>query len=485
MTLSFRFLFCLVASFALAACSGGIDNTRLRSDIIEDEPKILAIGTLPLSEGSAYLRAATAQGLVAFDAQGRIVPALAARWIVTEDGLSYIFRLNKIRWNDGREISSDEVAQVLNTRIRDLRNGRFGAEIALIDRIVPMTGKVVEIRLEAPVPNLLELIAQPEFGLVRRSVGSGPMQARKQGNVLVLRLRELDEKNNPVLADERVTLRVSKPSLALARFNAGETDFLTGGRFQHLPLLEAAKVRNGNVQFDPVPGLFGLLIVEAGPFLSETANREAIAMAIDRPKLLSSFDILAWQETFTLVPENMKNRAPVARAGWTQFRGNDGKTKARVTIARWIGANGAVRPLKIALPRGAGARIFFAQIQSDLAFIGLRAERVTPDQPADIRLIDKVADMSSPAWYLTQISCTASLVCDPQADALIEAARRAPDPADRMRLLGEAETRLQAKINFIPIANPLRWSLTRDNLLGFAPNPRGWHGLQYLGRDPT
>jgi ABC-type oligopeptide transport system substrate-binding subunit len=477
--------FCLFALLALSACSGGIDNSRLRADIIEDEPRIFALGVLPLSEGSAYLRLATAQGLVAFDAQGRIVPALAARWIVTDDELSYIFRLNKIRWNDGREVSAEEVAQVLNTRIRDLRNGRFSAEMGLIDRAVPMTGKVVEIRLKAPVPNLLELIAQPEFGLVQRGIGSGPMQARKQGNVVMLRMRELDEKNNPVLADARIALRVSKPSIALARFNAGETDFITGGRFQHLPLLEAAKTKNGTVQFDSVPGLFGLLIVEAGPFLSETSNREAIAMAIDRPKLLSSFDILAWQETLTLVPENMKNRAPVTRALWTQLRGTDAKTKARVSIARWIGSHGPVRPLKIALPRGAGARIFFAQIQSDLAFIGLRAERVTPDQQADIRLVDRVADMSSPAWYLGQLSCIASLVCDPQADALIAAARQSSDPADRMRLLGEAETRLQAKLNFIPIANPLRWSLTRDQLLGFAPNPRGWHSLQYLGRDPT
>jgi ABC-type transport system substrate-binding protein len=468
----------------LAACSGGIDNTRLRVDVVEDSPRAFALGTLPLTDGSAYLRSATAQGLVTFDAQGRVIPALAARWIVTDDGLSYIFRLNKIRWNDGKDIGSEEVAQVLNARISELRGGRFGAEMGLIDRVVPMTGKVVEIRLKAPVPNLLELIAQPEFGLLRRGVGSGPMQASKQDTAMQLRLKMLDDKGDPVLDGNRLTLRTSRVSLALARFKAGESDVISGGRFQHLPMLEAAKTTGGAVQFDPVPGLFGLLIVEAGPFLTQVENREAIAMAIDRPKLLSSFNILAWQETVSLVPENMQNRADVARPEWASLRADDRKAKARGGITRWIGTHGAVRPLKIGLPRGPGARIFFARIQSDLAYIGLRVERVTPDQPADIRLIDSVADTSSPSWYLAQLSCTVSFICDADADALVAQARLSTDRNERTRLLGEAETRLQAKRNFIPLANPLRWSLTRDGLLGFAPNPRGWHMLQYLGRNP-
>ena len=478
-----RSILLALAILSQSACSGKIDNSRLRADIIEDEPRAFAIGALPLAEGSAYLRSATAQGLVAFDPQGRVVPALASRWIVTDDSLSYIFRLNKIRWNDGQELSANEVVQNLNTRIAELRGGRFGAEMGLIDRAVAMTGKVVEIRLKAPVPNLLELLAQPEFGIVRRSVGSGPMQARKLGVAMQLRLRGIDDKGASILEDHRLLLRIAKPSLALARFNAGETDVILGGRFQNMAMLSAAKISGGSAQYDPAPGLFGLLIVEAGPFLSDAENRQALAMAIDRPKLLASFGVPSWQETVTLVPETMKYRAPVPRPDWAQLRVEDRKTKARVTIARWTEAHGQVRPIKIALPRGPGARVFFAQVQSDFAAIGLKAERVTLDQQADIRLIDRVADMSSPAWYLAQLSCTVSFVCDAGVDGLVADARNATDRDERTRLLGEAETKLQTKRNYIPIANPLRWSVTRDGLLGYAPNARGWHMLQYLGRD--
>jgi ABC-type transport system substrate-binding protein len=128
--------------------------------------------------------------------------------------------------------------------------------------------------------------------------------------------------------------------------------------------------------------------------------------------------------------------------------------------------------------------MLFARLKSDLASIGLSAERVTLDKAADLRMIDQVADMSSPAWYLEQLSCQVTTVCSAEADGLLEAAQRSTDRADRALLLGEAETKLQELRNFIPLANPVRWTLPRDGLLGFAPNARGLHPLQYLGRDP-
>lgn len=480
-----RLFWLILTSALLAACSQGVDNSRIRVDVIEDRPRPYNISATPLPLASAYLRSATAQGLVTFDAKGRVAPGLANRWIVTDDGLSYIFRLNKTRWNDRREISSDEVGELLATRIRELRAGRFNAELAVIDRVVPMTGKVVEIRLKAPMPYLLEMLAQPEFGLVRKGFGSGPMQAEKLGQAMQLRLRELDEKGEIVLAAESVTLRSAEASLALARYAEGQSDLVEGGRFEDFPLLDGSGINANDIQFDAVPGLFGLLFVEAGPFLSDRANRDAIAMAIDRPKLLTAFDIVAWREALTLIPESLPNRAPTPRPGWTAQQIDERKNMARATIAGWENSNGQVRPLRIALPRGFGSRIIFARLRADMAAIGLDIERVTIDRPHDLRLIDRAADQSSPAWYLDQLSCTVSQICSMDADRLVSEARMSGDSATRAQLLGQAEAELQERRNFIPIANPLRWSVVRPGLLGHFANGRGWHLLQNLGRDTT
>jgi ABC-type transport system substrate-binding protein len=472
----------ILVMLTLAACGPRIDNDRLRVDVIENQTRPLSVARLPLSPASAYLRQGTAQGLVSFDPEGRVVPALASRWITTEDGLSYIFRLQKTRWNDGRDLTSDEVAASLNARLNELRASRISSELALIDRVVPMTGKVVEIRLNAPMPNLLELLAQPELSLLRKGVGSGPMVARKRGNAMQLSHRIADPQRGIALEDRMVALVANDPSTALARFVSGKTDLVLDGRFEHLPLLAAVNGREA-VQYDAATGLFGLLFIEAGPFLSDAANREAIAKAIDRPRFISDFNVAEWKEMVTLSPETLRNRAEIARPDWSSRRIDVRKAEARSVIQSWQAANGKVRPLRIALPRGPGSRILFARIKSDLAAIGLSAERVTQGQAADMRLIDQVADMSSPAWYLEQLSCSFTTICSAEADELVARAQQSIDRQERMQLLGEAETKMQELRNFVPLANPLRWSLPRDGLLGFAQNPRGVHPLQYLGRD--
>ncbi len=480
-----RIVLALSLLAGLSACDQGIDNERLRADVIEDSPRPVSVAQHPLSPASSYLRNATAQGLVGFDAQGRVIPGLASRWIVTDDDRSYIFRLQKTRWNNGREIRSDEVAAALRNRIAELRNGRFASDLTVVDDVVSMTGKVIEIRLRAPMPNLLELLAQPEFGLIHKGTGSGPMQAKKQGATLALQMR-VDEADGTISLDGRtITLRATKTSEALARFANGQTDIILNGRFEHAPFATASDAFGASPQIDPTPGLFGLLFEEAGPFLSLAANREAIAAAIDRPRMLTTFDIGTWRETLSLSPETLRNRGSVTRPEWNSMNMAERKQFARQTIAAWEGSNGQVRALRIALPRGVGARILFANLKADLAAIGLDAERVGFTQPADLSLIDRVADTSSPAWYLSQLSCAATKICSSQADRLIAEARLTDDREERKRLLAEAETELQTLRNFIPIAHPLRWTLAREGLLGFALNPRGIHPLQYLGRDPT
>jgi Bacterial extracellular solute-binding proteins, family 5 Middle len=474
----------LIASALLTSCGTGIDNSRLRVDVVEDTPRPLNVAQMPLSPASLYLRSTTAQGLVSYDLQGRVIPALASRWIVTDDEMSYIFRLNKTRWNDGREVSSDEVANALRQRIAMLRNSRFASELEAVDDVISMTGKVIEIRLKAPMPNLLELLAQPEFGLVHKGIGSGPMRATRSGTAMTLKLR-VEEVGEPVTLDgQTINLNANGASEALARFALERTDLVLGGRFEHVPYLTANADLSVQPQIDLTTGLFGLLIVETGPFLSSAINREAIASAIDRPRMLSAFDVGTWRETLTLAPETLRNRGIIERPAWARLNMQERKSAARATIAAWESANGQVRPMRIAMPKGPGARILFAYLRADLAAIGLEIERVGPNQSADIRFIDRVADLSSPSWYLDQMSCTATPLCSIEADRRIAEARLSQDLDKRKELLVAAEIELQGLRNFIPIANPLRWSVARPGLLGFAPSPRSLHPLQYLGREP-
>jgi len=50
----------------------------------------------------------------------------------------------------------------------------------------------------------------------------------------------------------------------------------------------------------------------------------------------------------------------------------------------------------------------------------------------------------------------------------------------RNAMIAEAEARITAANLFIPFGPPIRWSLVRGNVEGFAPNNWGWHPLMPL-----
>lgn len=468
----------------LSACGDAIDNDKLRVDVVSENVNSFNVNQSPLSLSSAELRASTAQGLVKFDKAGNIVPALASRWIVTDDGLSYIFRIEKTWWKNGQEVTAETVVASLRSIIRNMRRSDFIDEFESIEEIVAMTGRIIEIRLSAPRPNLLEILAQPEMGLIHNGFGSGPMQAQKQLQHMRLRQISFGEEGAISADDSWIVLSNKDAPAALARYTAGDADLIMGGSFADLPYVAAAGIDEELLQFDPVPGLFGFLFVEDSSFLSSAEVREAITMAIDRPRLL--IDLRGdWREVLTLVPETLQNRSVVERPSWTNMRMDERINSAQQTISAWKSINGVARDLRIAMPVGPGADILFLRVKSDLARIGLTAVKVDIDADSDLRLIDRVAKLSSPKWYLSQLSCKKIIVCDAEADDLVNVARGTNSLTERSQLLAAAERRLQQKRNYIPIAFPTYWAIARPGLLGFSANPRGLHPLHYLGRDPT
>lgn len=478
-----RFLsFILLFNIALlSACGETIDNDRLHVDVVSDDVQDFNVGQLPLPNSSAELRNATAQGLVKFDRTGNVVPALASRWIVTDDGLSYIFRLDKTWWKNGEAVTAETVAATLRRIIPNLRRSNFADEMESIEEIIARTGRIIEIRLSAPRPNLLELLAQPEMGLIHTGFGSGPMQANKELEHMRLRHIDYDPEGKITTGEAWVVLNNMKAPYALARFIEGEADLITGGQFQDLPYATAADIDENLLNFDPVPGLFGLLFVEDSDYLADDEVREALTMAVDRPRLLIDFRT-EWREVLTLVPETLQNRATVERPAWNSLRIDQRIDRARQIISRWKAANGDLRDLRISISQGPGGDILFARLKSDMANIGVNAVKVGLSDDADLRMVDRIADLSSPLWYLSQLSCKKTVICDEDADELVNSARVNLNLTERSQLLAAAERRIQQKRNFIPIANPISWTVARPGLLGFSTNPRGLHPLQYLGR---
>ncbi|MAC57779.1 MAG: ABC transporter substrate-binding protein, partial [Novosphingobium sp.] len=228
-----------LAALPLVSC-GSVDNSALGVAVIGSSDDPFASG-IRLAVGGQLVRAATVEGLVAFDAQGRVIPALADRWIVTDDGQSYIFRLRDGDWKNGDPITADSAREALRRALAALKGTGLGSDLSGIDEVRVMAGRVIEIRLERPMPYLLQLLAQPELGLYHGKHGAGPMTMEKSGGVAVLTPIAPSDLGLPAVEGwETRTRQIQLHALdgpeAVEKFNDGEVDLVLGGQVEDFML---------------------------------------------------------------------------------------------------------------------------------------------------------------------------------------------------------------------------------------------------------
>ena len=466
-------------SFALSACGGG-DQQAVKVVVIGDPLSPFATGPV-IPPAAQLLRGATAEGLVTLDADGKVVTALADRWIVTDDGQSYIFRLRDANWPDGTKLTGESVRAALRQAMAEVQGAPLALDLTAIAEVRAMAGRVVEIRLTRPMPDFLQLLAQPELGLTRRGKGTGPMALKREDSLAWLTPIPPEKRGLPIVDDWQqltrpVALTAQPGAAAVAAFVAGKADVVLGGSFADFPRVNGGGLGKVSARFDAVSGLFGLIVERDEGMLGIAQNREAIAMAIDRGALATRLAVPGFVPTTRIVAPGLEGDPGLVGERWADYDMTGRRTLAAQSIAGWVKYSGKPAHLLIALPVGPGADLLAERLAADLAMIGVGVERVAPNAAADLRFIDVVARYPAPAWFFNQLACAVRHPCSVSADVLATRAGAA-DPAHAPALYAEAE-REMAKANlFIPLGLPVRWSLGNANLPGFAPNRWGLHPL--------
>ena len=114
-----------------------------------------------------------------------IVPSLAERWEISDDGLHYVFRLRgELTWSDGTPLTAHDVEYGIKTRARPERSGRVGGDLlrarggaGLLPRrhddpdrigVRALDDLTVEFRLAAPAPYFMSVMNRPDGGPMPR-----------------------------------------------------------------------------------------------------------------------------------------------------------------------------------------------------------------------------------------------------------------------------------------------------------------------------
>jgi peptide/nickel transport system substrate-binding protein len=236
------------------------------------------------------------EGLTAIDPALRVVPALAASWTVSPDGLTYTFALRENAvFHDGRAVTPQDVIRNIE-RVRDPKTGSpYASRFTGIKTMAANGPHGLTLTLDAPsAPFLVQLaslaIVAPEAfaELGRKPDGTGPF-----------RLKEWVPDTDLLLERNPSYWQSGLPKLAGVKFNivpesATRESGLSGGTYAMIPVVDAATVASltgtPGVKFLQTQDLaYSVLGVNASkPPFDKPEVREALNLALDRAQIVQA-----------------------------------------------------------------------------------------------------------------------------------------------------------------------------------------------------
>lgn len=482
-------LACLVTT-PLLGCLNNDD--RLADIAIISTPEEMFANGPMLSPAAQQIQGASKSGLVVMNASGEIVPGLAERWVITDDGLGYIFRLRNRAAGDEQPISGQAARNALIRAIRKHDGTPLGLDLAVIADVKAMTGRVIDIRLKTPTPQFLRLLAQPEMGLELPGGDTGAMTVLRSENSALMTPVPPEQRGMPQPKNWRDTARDVRvialdAQAAVDAFDSGTVYTLMGGTINTFPMADLGALSRGTVRLDAVSGLLGIKVKRPSGFLAEPFNREVLAMAIDRPAFAEKFNIGGWQMTTRLVAPGQPDDTGTVPERWVGMDMDQRIASAKTRVDSWRDKNGGKDiDLTLLMPEGPGSDIIFAQLKRDYSNVGIILKRASDASDADLIWFDRVARYDSVRWYINQFNCgLGGALCSPVADRAMANALTTEYPAQREDDIANAEAELTKLNVYIPIGAPVRWSLVRSSVTGFTENRWAQHPLLPFAIDPT
>lgn len=275
------------------------------------------------------------EGLCRIDENGDAIPAIARQIDISEDHTRYTFTLRNAHWSNGEPVTADDFEYAWKSNVTPsfaspfsyaffiIKNGRRAklGEVSLDEvGVRALNDTTLEVELEHPAPYFLELVANPIYSPVCKTVvQKNPEWSKKAGPSYVCNgpftlekwqnHEEVSIKKSPtywekeVVEIDRMTFAIiENPQTALNMFERKKLDWV-GEPFGYLPL-ESIPVlaKKGQLQKRELCGMCWIMFNTTHPLLSSAKIRKALSYATNRNEITSHLLQGGEQPAFSIVP---------------------------------------------------------------------------------------------------------------------------------------------------------------------------------------
>lgn len=457
--------------------------------VVNPEPAFLVSAHNPVG-GALLVSSKIFEGLLTYDLEMNLQPALAERWEVAEDGLSITFHLRPgVVWQDGVPFTSADV-QFTAMEIWKTMHPRNRVNMAHVTAVETPDELTAIFRLDQPVPFLLSILNGGESQVVprhiyeggdiatnlveRMPVGTGPfrLQEWRRGEAVILERNDLYWQDGRPYLDGIIFRIIPDEAARAIAFETGELEYgafspvapCTAQRLASMPHLG---VETRGYEFFGT--IFMLELNLRNDILAHQQVRHALAHAIDRDFILDNIWCGFGTPTTGAIP-------PQLTAFYTDdvpsYPYDPAAAEALLDAAGFPRGENGIRFTMThdPLPFGPNFMRSAEVVRQNLAEVGIAVDIRSQDTPTYLRRIytDYDFDMSSttlsalpdPTLGVQRLYWSENIVqgvpfsngtgySNPEMDAILVATQTENDPARRAELFRQMQRIAQTDLPII------------------------------------
>ncbi len=456
------------------------------------------------------------EGLVTYDFDFNLKPALATSWKVSADGKEIAFNLRRgVKWHDGKDFTASDV--VFSVNVLKERHPRGRTTYANVTAIETPDSHTVVLKLSKPAPYMMNALAAPETPIIpehifgagdittnpanNAPVGTGPFKFvkwNKGDSIIVERNPDYWDKGKPYL--DRIIFRTIPDSAA--RAVALETGEAHLGGSNPVPLPDVERLRSQDHLGIEKRGYSYQLNVARiefnfeNQYLKHYKVRQAIAHAIDKNFIVDNI----WYGLGTPAtgPIHKDHERYYTADGVPTYPYDPKKSERLLDEAGFKRGDDGVR-FKLThdyLPFGDTFKRTAEYLKQTLGKIGIEVEIRSQDFPSYIRRVYTERDFDfTNHWMVNTADPTLGVqrlywsknfkpgvpfsngsgYSNPEVDRLLEGAQVATDPRKRAALFHEFQRKVVADLPAIDINSTEDFTIYNKKVKNHTISPLGIH----------